>query len=778
MDNSILKAAYGGLLHDIGKPLQRSFMKSDLKESEKDVTPINRQGGFHTHLHAGYTSRFLKEQLHLNNEFEYFVSSHHLNLSDPFAQMIKQADQIASAIDRNDVSETEDEESKKSFHEVRLNSIFSQVTFSNRVNNKPAYFPIRNIEEAGYPIPFILSELPDKAESVAEYTALIRRLYDSMQHQNIRGLMDPYAYDRMNALMYEYMTTIPASTFESSKTYVSLYDHSKLTSAIAACLAASNGKKKFHMLEFDISGIQNFIFKITEGRETKQSVAKALRGRSFLVSVISDYIASSYLYEFDLPQANIIFNAGGGATILLPDIAEYEEKVKRVSDRLQRNLFELFHTQITFVYADVLCDEKELEVFKQQKAVDLKARLDEAKNRKFSAVLSESFYYEPPANGQLCKLCGESFAEEEQCTICKKVIEISNLLTKNKNLILMFCFHDSKLTDDNEAVTLKIGEDTIVLTPQSSYSMWKNQYEYIESINHTFMGMTRYITSEVPLRNYQEVLDFESICELAPVDVWGDAKLGILKMDVDNLGAIFAYGMGPQVRSLSKSLALSRNLEYFFGHLLPEICREVSAKVNPNIFEKTSNGTMFYINYAGGDDLVILGPAAGILQLANEIYQKFSAFTLNPDITISGGIWIQNPSHPIRFGILNAEEQLEKSKSNLDTDTGNVVKNALTVLDTTIPFKQFSNVLDQVNFWKNAINNNSYSRTAFYSLMLLLGPVKGSKKIQFNDYARHVPIALYELTRNINNRKSVEDLAFSSQMRTAIQSITSEREIS
>lgn len=796
MNHKTLEAAYGGLLHDTGKAFQRTRLKSDLSPDELKLTPISSKGGFHTHLHAGYTSRFLRENLGIYNEFEYLVSAHHLNDLDDFCQIIKQADQIASAIDRNDGEyDNDSDRNTRLFQEARLRSIFNEVNFGKNDNSQKAYFPVEDLNDFTCPVCSTEGSKLNKQEAVEEYAKLFGQFQkDVNADPQLKNSITTYAYDRMNALFYAYMTTIPASTFEGNKTFVSLYDHSKLTSAIAACI--SEGKSsQFHMLEFDISGIQKFIFRITEGSETKSKVAKSLRGRSFFISMISDYIASAYLNEFGLPQANIIFNTGGGAMILLPDTEDYRVKVDHLSQKLQKELYELFYTQITFVYADVECDRKELERFRQDKAIELKARLDEAKSHKFEAVMGSDFFHEPPHAQKICAMCGESLTDNETCEICSKIVEISDVLTRCPQLILMFQFEEKKdsgkqanadIAGQHNTVIIKIGDCKIVLCAQENYPFWKDKYSYIESINHTFMGMTRFITSEVPLvydkseigKERIQVMDFEKITELANKEEWGDAKLGILKMDVDNLGAVFAYGMGPKTRSLSKYLTLSRMMELFFGKQLPQICKEVSKQVNPAIDQVTENGTMFYINYAGGDDLVILGPAAGILQLALAIHQRFSQYTLNPDITISGGIYIQKPASPVRFGVLRAEDQLERSKSYLNPVTQQACKNALTVLDTTIPFDELDSFIQKIQNWKHVLDHGILSRTAFYSLMVLFGSDKLSETVQFEQYTRAVPMALYSLCRNVNTRNGKEGREFLNQMKKDIQRITSVNDLS
>ena len=81
-------------------------------------------------------------------------------------------------------------------------------------------------------------------------------------------------------------------------------------------------------------------------------------------------------------------------------------------------------------------------------------------------------------------------------------------------------------------------------------------------------------------------------------------------------------------------------METFFGYHLIHICEKVSKELISNIKENTDNDNMFYINYAGGDDLVIIGPASGILLLAKEINHSFHQYTSNKNLNISGGITI------------------------------------------------------------------------------------------------------------------------------------------
>ena len=743
MEYKVLDVAFSGLMHDIGKFYQRTKMVSDLTEREKLVTPMAK-AGYYTHLHSGYTSRFFHEYLGMDNELEMITSSHHIDDQRPLAKILRKADQIASSIDRKDEEQDYEENNKKgTFQQVRLSSVVHEVDFGKQ--KALATYPLRPFHKMGYPTADF--EMTDKNESVGEYLSLFQTFINDLKSEDyFTSEVDKYCFDRLYALMYEYTTLVPASTFEGSKTYVSLFDHSKLTSAIASCLYLNDTEdENFIMFEFDVSGIQKFIFKVTEGKDTKRDVAKSLRGRSFLVSAITNIITYSYLYEFGLTQSNIIFNTGGGALLLLPKCKNFEEKLNKVTQKVQEILLDKFSVDINYVYAWVECDRKELETFKISKATKLKSKLDEEKNRKFNKVLNSDFFFNTPKSNYVCKMCGTNFVEKENdtCDICKTIIEMSDFCIKHDDFFLVYDFNRRLDDQVSDCIKIDMGYMDFYLISKEDYPLIINKYDYIESLNQSHLGNTRLIANLVPKKN-DRIIPFENMVINLVDTSYGDPKLGILKMDVDNLGAIFAFGMEKQ-RSLSKFLTLSRMMENFFGHELMNICVEVSKKMNLNISQFSDNESMFYINYAGGDDLVIMGPASGILELSKVINERFSEYTLNKNITISGGITIQSPSAPIRFGIKEAEEYLNQSKA-LDG------KNGITLIHTSCKMNEYEQVLQQVNVFRKYITNQDISRTNFYNMMKVLD-VENMEK-----YYRNIPILLYSLKRNVKNKDVRQDL--------------------
>lgn len=736
MNQNNLENAYGGLLHDIGKFVQRTLEKSDLTEEELALTPFHKAGGYHTHLHSGYTSRFIQKQLKMYDQFEKEVSEHHLSASTPFAKRIVLADRIASRIDRTDEDSDKEETNKKGhFQTVRLSSVLGEVSFGK--SSQEAWFPLSSLQKSQYPQTDYT--FPSRKEAAQEYARLLNEMMEEMKNPSffVHGIsMD--TFNRMYALLYEFATFIPASTYEGNQTYVSLFDHLKLTSAIASCLGQCEDEEHpmFYMLEFDISGIQKFIFKVTEGEESKRNIAKSLRGRSLFISLMTDYITYSYLNAFDLTQSNVLFNTGGGALLLLPHTADFQERIQTVSTKLLDTLYQKFHTDITFVYSVVECNQKELETFKTEKAIILKDQLDEEKARKFQGLIQkENFFVENPQSNHICELCESVFTESPYCETCQTILNVSDFFVRNQKMYIVFDFTnqvDAK-TDKEKIVRIDMGDTTLYLMNEDMYQKLPVQGLYVESINHASMGSVRYLANMVPFDRYG-VMSLEKICELLPLE-WGDQKLGILKMDVDNLGSVFAYGLDSETRSLSKFLTLSRLIEIFFGNHLETICQSVSKQMDPHLED-----TMFYINYAGGDDLVILGPAAAILYLAQAINKGLNAYTHNGNITISAGIFIQKPKEPVQFGIQKAEEYLSKAKNNPG-------KNSITLMDTTCTFAQYDEILKDSLKYRTWIQTEKVARTNFYNMMSMLNVDR------FDELARHIPILFYSLKRNVKDEK-------------------------
>ena len=750
-DYKLIDVAYGALLHDIGKFYQRTYEKSDLSKRELETTRYHKNGNYHSHLHSGYTSRFLNKYLEMNNEFEKLTSEHHhIDESEHFLNIIKKADQIASAIDRQDeLKDNEAENKKGSFITARLYSVLSEVHFGKEKNDN-SIFSLSTRDQMNTPdANFVRKSLK---ESVDEYKILFDEFADEIEKNiYLKKRVNFIAYNYMYNLLNKYLVTVPASTYGGVKSAVSLFDHLKISSAIASCLYDKTcyDQEMFYMLEIDVSGIQSFIYQVVEGSGTKPGLSKALRGRSILVGLITNAISYAFLNEFGLTVSNILFNTGGGSMILLPYNQSIEKRVMDLSKKIRKSLFDFFQTDITFVNAMLPVNKKELETFQTDKAIELKSLLGRNKMRKYQDIIDDAdFFFDKIDFNSKCNTCGR-VSKSEQCFICKMVEKISQIYTKNESFGIVYDFN--KTIDIKNIETLDLGFVRLLFINDKSYLIDDEISWYVDSINNFGFGNEIMTANDVPLdKDSNTILSFEKILKLTPEE-YGDKKLAILKMDVDNLGGIFAFGLKasdkPRVqRSISKYVTMSRLMEFFFGHEIKNICREVSLKINENIDDKVKNGTMFYINYAGGDDLVIIGSAYSIVELALEIHKRFTEFTNNKNITISGGINFQNDKKPIRFGVQMAEEALSMSK--------NGDKNAITLLDTTVPFVEFEELLIEVKEICKFISEGKLSRTMLYNLM------SNIRDKSYMEFVCLIPRIQYILYRNVKDQKLLESMRY------------------
>lgn len=118
----------------------------------------------------------------------------------------------------------------------------------------------------------------------------------------------------------------------------------------------------------------------------------------------------------------------------------------------------------------------------------------------------------------------------------------------------------------------------------------------------------------------------------------GVSRLGVLRMDVDSLGGIFATGLPQTEVTLSRLTNLSKTLAYFFGGQVSTIVQRAD----------TAWKQRAQIIYAGGDDVFIVGSWSVLPALARHIREAFSRFTCgNPAWGISGGLAVVRAEQPV-----------------------------------------------------------------------------------------------------------------------------------
>jgi len=541
------------------------------------------------------------------------------------------------------------------------------------------------------------------------------------------------------SIVREFGTLVPSATpwerDRKSRTVpdVSLFDHSRTTCAIVACLGKLGEELpddvfremlerlrrddlghrvlKIHLfllVRGDISGIQRFLYGITRPRAEAKGTAKRLRGRSFYISLVNEVVADWIVRRFGLPVANILFCGGGRFDLLLPFREEVLRKLEDIRRDMERWFLEEFYGELglQMVWAGVspadFADFRD--VYRR-----VEDELQKAKRTKFSSLVSEPDFFSPmPLKGNICNYCQvtplDKPEDEGPCPLCSLHAKVGERLPRIR--FLMYAY--------GPAEDLGGSEETWVMFPKFGVSVGllsEGEVEgavrdasgradevlvyklnttdgYILDGNYRNVGFGfKFLGNEAPVAQKRrdlvpdretvkpgEVLDFEEISELSE----GAKLLGILKMDVDHLGLIF--GMGIEPSTISRLATFSSSLELFFGAWVNEVCRKVSAEwekcLPPDDRRKGLVRNMFYVVYSGGNDLMVVGPWDGTVRLAQEIYREFRRYTAhNPNITLSGGNILVKPQFPVyRFArivgdVLRQSKQGGRDRMTLFGDT-------------------------------------------------------------------------------------------------------------
>ncbi|MGL5549184.1 MAG: type III-A CRISPR-associated protein Cas10/Csm1, partial [Culicoidibacterales bacterium] len=316
LTNSQLTIA--ALVHDIGKLYQRAKMPlGEFADAKGVYLPFQKKGNYYSHEHALYTAKWMKDFITNDERFIQVSALHHrhdINEADivHWVELIKRADRLASGLDRNEYPD--DYEGKaKNYKQTRLHSLYNRL-HGRKTEHEGIYELIQTGPNDCFPVNYTQKQNQD---SEAEYKKLVEQLEKQMRFLPNETLDETFVHRLLN-IFEATLTTIPAAT--NAYPDHSLFDHSKVVAAIAGCLYSAHAETKpFLLVEGDLSGIQKFIFEVTEGEQTRKHVAKSLRGRSTFMTLLTDFIAAYLVSEVGVMATNILYSSGGTFQIILPN---------------------------------------------------------------------------------------------------------------------------------------------------------------------------------------------------------------------------------------------------------------------------------------------------------------------------------------------------------------------------------------------------------------------------------------------------------------------------
>lgn len=695
------------LLHDIGKFYQRADTGSVstskyLKEHCKtEATYCPLYNGRYTHKHVLWTAQFIEDNMAvfqnlLKSQLTDFTTEdnlinlaagHHLQAEQlsELGKIIKKADWLSSGMDRGSAdalrdAQDEEENSWDSFKQKRMVSILETICQdSPEEKTKWHHMPVARLDLTKDYFPKqSFTESPNYSNLWEEFL----KEFKFIQSNTYRAFSETF----LN-LLQKYTSCIPASTINFAD--VSLYDHLKTTAALAVSLYdykiakdEDKGATPFLLIGADFSGIQPYIYQIVS-----KYAAKNLKGRSFYLRLLSDTVVRYILKKLNLFQANVIYNSGGGFYLLAPNTKQIKEQLAKAIVNIEKKLF-INHGTTLFCAIDSIELSEEALMHKDGKSInevwgELFELRDKKKTSKFSEIIKSHYetFFNPSGIGATQyrdSITGEEFLEDET-PIVKGNLKLKLLTAKQIDL--------GEALRDIDVLVLKEGEELPYWSDIPHISPLDLEFTYYlfskediskksarlkgtaddvsvitmngERGNCDFLnnnGINNIYSLEFYGGNEWNNQTFEEMCNAAVSDKTTSdnlKRLGVLRMDVDNLGHIFQEGILPKRATLSRYAALSRSFDYFFSGYLNTIWRE----------KKYSSDT--FIVYSGGDDLFIVGRWDKTIEIAEQIKTDFAEFTCNnPAFSVSCGVSILSPSYPIMKGAEEGEKEEKRAKNH------------------------------------------------------------------------------------------------------------------
>lgn len=638
----------GSLLHDVGKIVYRDeFLKN--------------------HSEAG--CEFLKNDAKIGNaEILDQVKYHHASFlrkakinDNSLAYITYIADNIASAADRR---AAENDECGYDPHKP-LSSVFNIL---NGNNMNMSYKPGVISEKINYPS-------ADNEYSREFYAEVKNNISDCVR--NIE-LTDAYANSLLEVIEAN-CSFIPSSTDNSQLADISLYDHVKITAAVACCIfdylgEDANYKEKLFNTDFadeeafllyslDISGIQSFIYTISSTDE--KGTLKNLRARSFYLDIMTEHMIDSLLEKLELTRANLIYSGGGHAFLLLPDT----EKCKKILDDNERENNEWFieNFGISLYVASAYCEANAntLKNYPQGSYKELfrnvSQKISEKKMNRYSReqilMLNNS---EKRSGSRECRICHRSdrLTDGNLCEICSSLISMSDDILK-KDAFFSVVKGTNKIAPPLPGNCCLVSDDRDSLTERM-----KNDDSFIRcySKNKSFTGFN--LAKKLWVGDYNNGRDFSSFAKANN----GIDRICVLRADVDDLGKAFVMGFesaenGDKYVSLSRSAAFSRKLSIFFKYHINYLLKNGTFSLLDNNTERRA-----LIVYSGGDDVFVVGAWSDVIEFAVDLRTSLLKFT-EGTLKISAGIGIYPAKYPVSVMAQNTGRLEDVSKKNNGKDS-------------------------------------------------------------------------------------------------------------
>lgn len=517
--------------------------------------------------------------------------------------------------------------------------------------------------------------IPTTKLTQSDYQALLSEL-----SADLDGL--PIGEQWVNSLlcvMETFTSTIPASTSKNESPDISLFDHVKITAAAGCCISewllaqgisdyqktlmkqekAFFKKPIFLLYSADFSGIQKFIYTVSI-----KNALRSLRSRSFFLEFVMEHYIDELLTVCGLSRANLLYGGGGHCYILLPNTDEVTAKLEAWNTCFNEWLAEEFGVSLYLAHGWTECT-----------ANDLCAKDDGDYSGMFrrvsSAIAHKKLHRYTPA--QILRMNKPRFdTEGRECRVCGRIDALKGD-KDGETAVCRWCGLFEELSRDIQEKSIYLVEPTrhtkesfVLPTVAGSAVIHRMDEAPARERLQKELPLTRFYTKNVAYtgagyasRIYVGDYAYSNELEALAKESEGIERLGVCRMDVDDLGQAFVGGfikrngakLDERYNTISRTAAFSRQLSWFFKCYINGILE----------------GLKVSIVYSGGDDVFLVGAWNDTIESAVRIRSAFREYTCG-SLSISGGVALFDPHHPIRLAANQTAELEDLSKQREQKD--------------------------------------------------------------------------------------------------------------
>ncbi len=742
--NSPLLSALAGLLHDIGKVMVRAGVAGNRTWDEL----ARRDFGYkHAMLSASFVDMYVPARW--RGQVTGPVGNHHRPRSRA-DRIVRLADRL-SAGERAD-SMAEEEPRKihprqlhSIFTRVRADGVEHPTPAA-------AYLPLaplaveRGALFPGTPLPDgeVWRRYQGLWDALEEACLALYRAHDTANSH-----LESYLEGLLLAL--QRTTWCIPSAYYGSVPDISLYDHSRTTAALAAVLDRPGvdearldqwlanpeavEEEMALLVGGDISGVQDFIYTITS-----QGATPGLRGRSFYLQLLTEAVARFVLRELGLPITNLIY-AGGGNFYLLARPQD-RERLPEIHQAISRALLQHHRGSLYVALAEVSLSGRD---FFQGRISQAWGRLHEAlqaiKHRRFAELPPDELaqLFQPQGHGgneeSVCQVCGQEHEavrpddpgdpdSVRKCPACLAFEELGDALRDARFLALDLVAPRGVKLDLEEPygtgrdVLSALGMQAQVAARLSDVqgppsdarrvllALDDEGWDELSPGAYQAVGR-RFLVNVTPTLKPDERVALRDDASFPDADkgnlppagrvkpfgvlahqAQGIKRLGVLRMDVDNLGALFREGLGDRA-TLSRVAGLSFGVSLYFEGWVGALAQEVNTQ---HRHPEYPDGDRLYAIYSGGDDLFFVGAWDVVAELAIRIRADLDRYTGgHPGIHASGGLVLIGGKYPLYQAAEDAGDAEHAAKGFRWQDGGGTArtKDAFCFLGEPLPWSRF-----------------------------------------------------------------------------------------